>query len=79
MTNISTAVDRAMTSFTMMGMRGDQQKRQSMREAVRAHIQSEMERGQLDLDRLVVSGLKHLVSLEKGGARRRPQAPKRVE
>jgi hypothetical protein len=61
---ISGAVDRAIASYTMMGMKADEERRQMLRETVAVHIRSHVEKGQVDMDRLVVLGLKHLVSLE---------------
>ena len=61
---LSSAVDRAIASYTMMGLRADQQRRETLREAVAVHLRAHVEKGQCDVDRLVVLGLKHLVSLE---------------
>jgi hypothetical protein len=61
---ISTAVDRTITSYTMMGLRGDEKRRQLLREAASEYIRGEYEKGQQDPDKLVVCALKHLVSLE---------------
>jgi hypothetical protein len=63
--NIKTAADRAIASYTMMGMRGDQHRRELLRETAAVHIQGHVDRGEDDPDRLVVLGLKYLVSLER--------------
>lgn len=61
---VGTALDRAIATYTSMGLRGDEDQRQSLREAVRDFIQDMFDKGQHDQDRLVVGALKHLVSLE---------------
>jgi hypothetical protein len=66
--NIRTAVDRAIASYTMMGLRGDQQRRELLRETAAVHIQGHVDQGQDDPDRLVVLALKYLVSLEQNRA-----------
>ena len=62
--SVSAAVDRAITTYTMMGLRGDQEQRQALRENVTVHIRKQFDKGQHDIDRLTVLALKHLVSLE---------------
>ena len=61
---LSAALDRIMASYTMMGLTVDQEKRQMLRETVAVHVRGHVDKGQHDIDRLVVLGLKHLVSLE---------------
>jgi hypothetical protein len=61
---ISNAVDLTIASYTMMGLKADQERRQALREAAAVHIRSHVKKGQDDVERLVVLGLKHLVSLE---------------
>jgi hypothetical protein len=61
---VAAAVDRAIHTYTLMGLRGDEEWRGLLREAARQHIEGLTEQGQHDEDRLVVSTLKHLVSLE---------------
>ena len=61
---LSAAVERAMASYTMMGLKGDEERRQDLRETVRKHIQDKVEGGERDVERLVVSALKYLVALE---------------
>ena len=61
---VGKAVDRTINTYTMMGMRGDEERRQSLREIIKDFIQDLFDRGQQDEDRLVVGALKHLVSLE---------------
>ena len=61
---VTAAVDRTIHTYTLMGLRGDEERRGLLRETARQHIQSLAEQGQHDEDRLVVSTLKHLVSLE---------------
>jgi len=63
---IAAAIDRAITSYAMMGPSGDQQRRQLLRETVTTHVRSQIDQGLQDFDMLVVSALKHLVSLERG-------------
>ena len=53
-----------MASYTMRGLKGDEQQRQQLRETVRKHMQGEIARGEEDVDRLVASALKHLVAAE---------------
>lgn len=61
---VSTAVDCAIATFTMMGLRGDQEHRQALRENVTVHIRNQFDEGQHDIERLTVLALTHLVSLE---------------
>ena len=64
MDTVSDAVSRAIATYTQMGTRGDQQRRQLLIETVRKHVQCMFEQGQHDKDKLVVGALKYLVSLE---------------
>lgn len=62
---ISSAVDRAIASYTMMGLRADEQRRQMLRKPLRCTlgVTSRMDRPTLSASRVL--GLKHLVSMEK--------------
>ena len=61
---VANAVDRTIVTYTKMGLRGDQERRQMLREIAKEYIQGMFEQGQQDQDKLVVDALKHLVSLE---------------
>ena len=69
---LASAIDRTITSYTMMGRRHDQRRRQLLRGTVATHIQDQVDQGQHDLDLLVLSALKHLVSLEDDRPQLRP-------
>jgi hypothetical protein len=64
MNAISSALDRTMNTYTWMGLRGDQERRQQLRGTVRTVIEGMFENGQHNEERLVVGALKYLVSLE---------------
>ena len=61
---VTAVVDRALMTYTAMGLRGDQEHRQTLRDTVIEHISARIERGEHDAERLIVSALKHLVALE---------------
>jgi hypothetical protein len=61
---VTAVVDRALMTYTAMGLRGDQEQRQALRDTVIEYISARIERGEHDAERLVVSALKHLVALE---------------
>jgi hypothetical protein len=62
---VKAAADRVLAAHTDMGLRGDPEHRQQLREAVTAYIERLVQHGELGVDELVARALKHLRSLEE--------------
>ena len=58
------AVDRVMATYTNLGLKGDEEYRQQLRETVTSHIEGLVERGGEDVGELVAHTLRYLRSLE---------------
>jgi hypothetical protein len=61
---ITDAVERALGIYLLMGMRGDQAQRASVKVDLSQRIKDLVEGGERDRERLQVGGLKHLCERE---------------
>jgi phosphosulfolactate synthase (CoM biosynthesis protein A) len=61
---VKSTVDRAMAAHTNLGLKGDEEHRQLLREAVTSYVEHLVQHGEQDVDKLVARALKHLRSLD---------------
>jgi len=61
---VKAAVDRVLVTYTKLGLKGDEEYRQHVREISTSHIERLVERGENDVGEIVGHTLRHLRSLE---------------
>lgn len=69
---VKAAVDRVLATYTHLGLKGDEEYRDELRENVTSFVERLVERGEQDVAQLVAHSLRHLRSLE---ARESPHRP----
>ena len=61
---VKAAVDRTLATYTKLGLKGDEEYRDQLREVVTSYIERLNQRGEQDPEQLVALTLRHLRSLE---------------
>jgi hypothetical protein len=68
---VKAAVDRIIATHTHMGLKGDEEHRQQLREAVTSYVERLVQHGEQSVDELVANALRHLRSLQEREASHR--------
>ena len=70
---VKAAVDRTLVTNTRTGLKGDQEQRQQLREAVTSYVERLVQHGQQNVEELVAAALRNLRSLETRESSRGPE------
>ena len=69
---VKAAVDRVLATYTSLGLKGDEEYRQELRELETTHVERLVKHGEGDVEQLVANSLRHLRSLEARESTHRP-------
>jgi len=69
---VKAAVDRVIATYTSLGLKGDEEYRQELREIVTSYVERLVQHRERDVDQLVADSLRHLRSLEARESQNRP-------